>query len=172
MFKYQLVYHHILNSPQLLPFIYNHTVCLSIILVSRQTLFFFFFLNPARFEDGKNIHIINSSWKNSVPSSFPLLLVQHAHLFYLAFFFLSFSSASSFWAVFRLSASAKLSTAMAKKTFSKISISNHFKDIMPYHTCVVYYQHKHWQCERYKTHVPNLQRGGLWCWSVVQITPI
>lgn len=40
---------------------------------------------------------------------------------YLAIFFLSFSSASSFWAVFKLSASAKLSTAMAKKTFSRIS---------------------------------------------------
>lgn len=43
---------------------------------------------------------------------------------YLAIFFLSFSSASSFWAVFKLSASAKLSTAMAKKTFSRISNLN------------------------------------------------
>lgn len=43
---------------------------------------------------------------------------------YLAIFFLSFSSASSFWAVFKLSASAKLSTAMAKKTFSRISSLN------------------------------------------------
>lgn len=41
---------------------------------------------------------------------------------YLANFFLSFSSSSSFWADVRLSASARLSTAMAKNTFSRISV--------------------------------------------------
>uniref|UniRef100_A0A0E9VQW5 Uncharacterized protein n=1 Tax=Anguilla anguilla TaxID=7936 RepID=A0A0E9VQW5_ANGAN len=40
---------------------------------------------------------------------------------YLASFFLSFSSSSSFWADVRLSASARLSTAMAKKTFRRMS---------------------------------------------------
>lgn len=44
---------------------------------------------------------------------------------YLASFFLSFSSSSSFWAEVRLSASAKLSTAMAKNTFSRISVCVH-----------------------------------------------
>lgn len=44
---------------------------------------------------------------------------------YLASFFLSFSSSSSFWAEVRLSASARLSTAMAKNTFSRISVCVH-----------------------------------------------
>lgn len=52
-----------------------------------------------------------SYWAHSVP-----------FLLYLASFFLSFSSSSSFWADVRLSASARLSTAMAKKTFSRISV--------------------------------------------------
>lgn len=41
MFKYQLVYHYILNSPQLVPNFYLKLYCLSIILESRQTLLFF-----------------------------------------------------------------------------------------------------------------------------------
>lgn len=56
VFKYQLVYHYILNSPQLQPNFYLKKYCLSIILVSRQTLLFFFFLSPAHFEDGKDIN--------------------------------------------------------------------------------------------------------------------
>lgn len=39
--KYQLVYHYILNSPQRLPNFYLKSYCLSTILVPRQTLLFF-----------------------------------------------------------------------------------------------------------------------------------
>lgn len=53
------------------------------------------------------------------PQHYLLSVRQYWH--YLELFFLSFSSSSSFWAVFRLSASARLSTAMAKKTFSRMS---------------------------------------------------
>lgn len=41
---------------------------------------------------------------------------------YLMLFLLSLSSSFSFWAVFKLSASARLSTAIAKKTFRRMSV--------------------------------------------------
>lgn len=58
----------------------------------------------------------------SIPLQFFVWLPPFSFLLYLASFFLSFSSSSSFWADVRLSASARLSTAMAKKTFSRISV--------------------------------------------------
>lgn len=63
-----------------------------------------------------------------------LAFVLNLLLFYLASFFLSFSSSSSFWADVRLSASARLSTAIAKKTFSRISVQ---RELRKWRTCAI-----------------------------------
>lgn len=83
---------------------------------------------------------------------------------YLAIFFLSFSSASSFWAVFRLSASAKLSTAMAKKTFSRISSLNFLR---AQHTTKCNYM---WPTMATPHPSASWEAGSKWLSQVSQVT--
>lgn len=79
--------------------------------------------NETNWHSGQYLHLIftRQVWDDpNRPCCSDLTLV------YLTVFLLSFSSSSSFWAEFRLSASAKLSTAIAKKTLSRMSDLNSF----------------------------------------------